>query len=119
VLWRGGPSHIDTFDPRAENYRTQRSRRWPPSYAMPITAMGHWRNTLMRAMHVQQYGQAAVGVRMAATPAAAHGRYRSDPLVLGDGLNARGSVCQMNTGDFSPPPSMGAWVLRAGNREQE
>ena len=125
VIWcfmEGGPSHIDTFDPKPvlEQYAGQ---PMPESYGRPATAMpGTANNALMPSQREwAQYGQSGLWVSNWYPHVAEH----ADDLAVirscqADGLNHVGSVCQMNTGSIlAGRPSMGAWVtygLGAANR---
>ena len=125
VIWcfmEGGPSHIDTFDPKPalEKYAGQ---PMPESYGRPATAMpGTANNTLMPSQREwSQYGESGLWVSNWYPHVAEH----VDDLAVirscqADGLNHVGSVCQMNTGSIlAGRPSMGAWVtygLGAANR---
>ena len=125
VIWcfmEGGPSHIDTFDPKPvlEKYAGQ---PMPESYGRPATAMpGTANNALMPSQREwAQYGESGLWVSNWYPHVAEH----VDDLAVirscqADGLNHVGSVCQMNTGSIlAGRPSMGAWVtygLGAANR---
>ena len=115
VIWlfmEGGPSHIDTFDPKPELERLA-GQPMPASYGKPITAMGTASNTIMPSTRKwKQYGQSGMWVSDLYPTVAQH----VDSLAMfrscwADGLNHVGSVCQMNTGSIlAGRPSMGAWV---------
>ena len=115
VIWlfmEGGPSHLDTFDPKPELQRLA-GQPMPPSYGKVITAMGTASNTLMPSSRQwKQYGQSGMWVSDWYPNVAAH----ADDIAMfrscwADGLNHVGSVCQMNTGSIlAGRPSMGAWV---------
>ena len=109
----GGPSHIDTFDPKPalEKYAGQ---PMPESYGRPLTAMpGTSHNTLMPSQREwAQHGESGLWVSNWYPHVARH----ADDLAVirschADGLNHVGSVCQMNTGSIlAGRPSMGSWV---------
>jgi hypothetical protein len=115
VIWlfmEGGPSHIDTFDPKPELERLA-GQPMPASYGKVITAMGTASNTIMPSTRKwKQYGQSGMWVSDLYPTVAQH----VDSLAMfrscwADGLNHVGSVCQMNTGSIlAGRPSMGAWV---------
>jgi hypothetical protein len=115
VIWlfmEGGPSHIDTFDPKPELDRLA-GQPMPTSYGKVITAMGTASNTIMPSTRKwKQYGQSGMWVSDLYPTVAQH----VDELAMfrscwADGLNHVGSVCQMNTGSIlAGRPSMGAWV---------
>ncbi len=125
VIWcfmEGGPSHIDTFDPKPalEKYAGQ---PLPASYGRPLTAMpGTSHNTLMPSQRKwARHGQSGLWVSDWYPHVAQH----VDDLAVirschADGLNHVGSVCQMNTGSIlAGRPAMGAWVtygLGSANR---
>ena len=116
VIWlfmEGGPSHIDTFDPKPMLEKLA-GQPLPASFGKPITAMGTANNTLMPSKRKwKQYGQSGMWVSDWYNHVAQH----ADDLAVvrscwADGLNHVGSVCQMNTGSIlGGRPSMGAWTL--------
>src|SRR4051794_25162883 len=112
LFMEGGPSHIDTFDPKPELQRLA-GQPMPPSYGKVITAMGTASNTIMPSTRKwKQYGESGMWVSDLYPTVAEH----VDELAMirscwADGLNHVGSVCQMNTGSIlAGRPSMGAWV---------
>lgn len=115
VIWLfmdGGPSHLDTFDPKPELGRLD-GKPLPDSYEKPFTPMGVTDNALMASQRkFQQYGQSGIPVSDWYPKVAEH----VDDLAIirscwADGLNHVGSVCQMNTGSIlAGRPSLGAWV---------
>jgi Protein of unknown function (DUF1501) len=115
VIWlfmEGGPSHLDTFDPKPELLKLA-GQPMPASFGRPITAMGTGGNTIMPSPRVfKQYGQSGIPVSDWLPHIAQH----VDDLALlrscwADGLNHVGSVCQMNTGSIlAGRPSLGAWA---------
>ena len=125
VIWcfmEGGPSHMDTFDPKPalEKYAGQ---PLPESYGRPLTAMpGTSHNTLMPSQREwARHGESGLWVSDWYPHVAQH----ADDLAVvrscqADGLNHVGSVCQMNTGSIlAGRPSLGAWVtygLGSANR---
>ena len=115
VIWlfmEGGPSHIDTFDPKPELDRLD-GQPMPESFGRPLTAMGTASNSIMRSKRkFQRYGQSGIWVSDWYPNIAQH---VDDMCILrscwADGLNHVGSVCQMNTGDIlAGRPAMGAWT---------
>jgi hypothetical protein len=115
VIWlfmEGGPSHLDTFDPKPELLKLA-GQPMPASFGRPITAMGTGSNTIMPSPRVfKQYGQSGIPVSDWLPHIAEH---VDDIAVLrscwADGLNHVGSVCQMNTGSIlAGRPSLGAWA---------
>lgn len=124
VIWlfmEGGPSHIDTFDPKPK-LTEMHGQPMPESFGRPITAMGTAGNTLMASKRqFAQHGQSGLWVSDWYPHVAKHA---DDLAVLrscwANGLNHVGSVCQMNTGDIlAGRPSIGAWTtygLGSANR---
>ena len=125
VIWcfmEGGPSHIDTFDPKPALERFA-GQPMPESYGRPLTAMpGTAHNTLMPSQREwARHGESGLWVSNWYPHVAKH----VDDLAVirsctADGLNHVGSVCQMNTGSIlAGRPSMGSWVtygLGSANR---
>ena len=125
VIWcfmEGGPSHLDTFDPKPalEQYAGQ---PMPESFGRPLTAMpGTAHNTIMPTQRKwARHGESGLWVSDWYPHVAQH----VDDLAVirsckADGLNHVGSVCQMNTGSIlAGRPSMGSWVtygLGSANR---
>lgn len=115
VIWlflEGGPSHLDTFDPKPV-LQTLAGKPMPESFGRPITAMGTASNTLMPTKRTfKNYGQSGIPVSDWLPNIAEH----VDDLAIlrsvwADGLNHVGSVCQMNTGSIlAGRPAMGAWA---------
>lgn len=125
VIWlfmEGGPSHVDTFDPKPELAKLA-GQPMPASFGRPITAMGTANNALMPTKRVfKNYGESGIPVSDWLPNIAEH----VDDLavirsVWCDGLNHVGSVCQMNTGSIlAGRPALGAWVtygLGTANRD--
>ncbi len=112
LFMEGGPSHLDTFDPKPELLKLA-GRPMPESFGRPITAMGTASNTIMPSKRVfKPYGQSGLLVSDWLPHMAQH----ADDLAIirscwADGLNHVGSVCQMNTGSIlAGRPSLGAWA---------
>jgi hypothetical protein len=112
LFMEGGPSHLDTFDPKPELQR-RHGQRLPASFGTVLTPMGIGGNTLLasrRAFH--KHGQAGIEV----SDWLPHIARCADDLAVvhscwADGLNHVGSVCQMNTGAIlAGRPSLGSWV---------
>lgn len=108
----GGPSHIDTFDPKPEVNRLA-GQALPESIERVITPMGVSENPLLPTRRTwRQYGDSGLPVSDWYPHVAQH----ADELCVirscqADGLNHVGSVCQMNTGSIlAGRPSLGAWV---------
>jgi len=116
VIWlfmEGGPSHIDTFDPKPALQKLA-GQPTPESFNPPtITAMGTSTNTLMPDKREwKQHGESGLWVSNWYPHVAEH----VDDLAVvrscwADGLNHVGSVSQMNTGSIlAGRPALGAWV---------
>ena len=108
----GGPSHIDTFDPKPEVNRLA-GQSLPESIERVITPMGVSENPLLPTRRRwQRYGDSGLPV----SDWYPHVGRHADKLCVirscrADGLNHVGSVCQMNTGSIlAGRPSLGAWV---------
>jgi hypothetical protein len=116
VIWLfmdGGPSHLDTLDPKPELTRLH-GQKLPPSYGRPITPMGVSDNTLLASKRkFQKRGQSGIEV----SDWLPHTAECIDDIAVirscwADGLNHVGSVCQMNTGSIlAGRPSLGAWTV--------
>ena len=65
VIWlfmEGGPSHLDTFDPKPALARLE-GQPMPESFGKVVTAMGTGNNTLMASQRkFKQYGQSGIWV---------------------------------------------------------
>src|SRR5713226_1949615 len=115
VIWlfmEGGPSHVDTFDPKPA-LETLSGKPMPASFGTVTTAMGTGNNAIMPSQRTfKQYGQSGIWVSDWYPEIAKH----VDKMSVfkgcwADGLNHVGSMCQMNTGSIlAGRPSMGAWV---------
>src|SRR5579871_4915471 len=113
LFMEGGPSHVDTFDPKPLLTKLD-GQPIPDSIGKPSqTSRGTGDNTLMASKRTwKQYGQSGLWVSDWYPNVAQH----VDEMTVirscwADGLNHVGSVCQMNTGSIlAGRPSMGAWV---------
>ncbi len=113
LFMEGGPSHLDTFDPKPELTRLN-GQRLPASFGTVITPMGAGGNKLLASKRsFKRHGQCGLDV----SDWLPHTATCADDLAVirscwADGLNHVGSVCQMNTGSLlAGRPSMGSWVL--------
>jgi len=112
LFMEGGPSHIDTFDPKPELDKLA-GQPLPSSYKPVILAMGEKNPPLLASKrNWAQYGEGGLWVSdwlpNMATCADDLCVVRS---LYSDGLNHSGGVCQMNTGSIlAGRPSLGAWV---------
>ena len=108
----GGPSHIDTFDPKplVNEYA---GKPLPPSIKRVITPMGVSENGLLASQRTwKRYGQSGLPVSDWYPQV---GEWIDDICVIrsckSDALNHVGGVTQMNTGSIlGGRPSIGAWV---------
>lgn len=108
----GGPSHLDTFDPKPK-VNEYAGKPLPKSIERVITPMGVSENPLLASRRKwKRYGESGLPV----SDWYPHvGECIDDICVIrscmADGLNHVGSVCQMNTGSIlAGRPSLGAWV---------
>lgn len=108
----GGPSHLDTFDPKPK-VNEFAGKPLPPSVERVITPMGVSDNELLASQRKwKQYGESGIPV----SDWYPHvGECIDDIAVIrscwANGLNHVGSVCQMNTGSIlAGRPSLGAWT---------
>lgn len=108
----GGPSHIDTFDPKPM-VNEYAGKPLPPSIKRAITPMGVNENGLLACQRKwTQYGESGLPV----SDWYPHVGECADDLCVfractSDALNHVGGICQMNTGSIlAGRPSLGAWV---------
>ena len=112
LFMEGGPSHVDTFDPKPELEKLA-GKPLPASFKPVILAMGEKNPPIMASRRKwQQHGEGGLWVSdwlpNMATCADDLCVVRS---LYSDGLNHSGGVCQMNTGSIlAGRPSLGAWV---------
>ncbi len=108
----GGPSHLDTFDPKPA-VNEYAGKPLPPSIKRAITPMGVSENPLLASQRRWLHrGESGIPVSDWYPQVA---ECVDDLCVLracwANGLNHVGSVCQMNTGSIlAGRPSLGAWV---------
>src|SRR5947209_8334306 len=121
LFMEGGPSHLDTFDPKPELTRLN-GQRLPASFGTVLTPMGTGGNKLLASKRVfQKHGRSGIEV----SDWLPHIAGCVDDLAVvrscwADGLNHVGSVCQMNTGSIlAGRPSLGSWVLYGLGSEAE
>jgi hypothetical protein len=112
LFMEGGPSHLDTFDPKPL-LNELAGQPLPQSFKAPITAMGETKAPLLECKRTwKQRGQSGLWVSDWFEHVAEH----ADDLVVirscvSSGINHAGGVCSMNTGAvFGGRPSLGAWV---------
>ena len=112
VFLEGGPSHIDTFDPKPQ-LNAMAGQPLPPSFAPVITPMGEYDAPLLASQRKwKQHGESGTWV----SDWLPHIAECVDDIAVirschGNGLNHSNGVCQMNTGAIiGGRPSLGAWV---------
>ena len=112
LFMEGGPSHLDTFDPKPALSELA-GKPIPPSFGRVITAMGEFNSPILASQRAwRQHGQGGLWVSdwlpEIATCADDLAVIRS---CYADGINHSSGVCQMNTGSIlAGRPSLGAWV---------
>jgi hypothetical protein len=112
LFMEGGPSHIDTFDPKPVLNKLA-GKPLPDSFGQVITSMGEDRAPLLASPRTwKQHGQSGLWV----SNWLPHTAEMVDDLCVirscvADGLNHSAGVCQMNTGSIlGGRPSLGSWV---------
>src|SRR5438552_12470122 len=112
LFMEGGPSHLDTFDPKPE-LDNLAGQPLPASFKPVILAMGEKNPPIMASKRKwAQHGEGGLWV----SDWLPHMATCADDLCVvrslySDGLNHSGGVCQMNTGSIlAGRPSLGAWV---------
>lgn len=112
LFMEGGPSHIDTFDPKPALAELA-GKPLPASFGRVITAMGEFESPVLPCKRQwQQHGQSGLWV----SDWLPHLAARADDLAVirscwTNGINHSGGVCQMNTGSqFAGRPSLGSWL---------
>ena len=112
LFMEGGPSHIDTFDPKPELNKLA-GKPLPSSFKPVITPMGEANSPLLASRRKwKQHGQGGLWV----SDWLPHIAECADDLAVirscwSNGLNHVGGVCQMNTGSIlAGRPSLGSWV---------
>jgi hypothetical protein len=112
LFMEGGPSHMDTFDPKPMLNKLA-GKPLPESFGTVVTSMGEARAPLLASPRKwKQHGQSGLWVSELLPHIAAH----ADDLAVirscvADGINHSAGVCQMNTGAIlGGRPSLGSWV---------
>lgn len=112
LFMEGGPSHIDTFDPKPVLDKLA-GKPLPDSFGRVITAMGEFDSPVLASQRKwKQHGESGLWISDWLPHTARH----ADDLAVirscwTNGINHSGGVCQMNTGSqFAGRPSLGAWV---------
>ena len=121
LFMEGGPSHLDTFDPKPK-LRELAGQKLPESFGPIITAMGEVDAPLLADRREwKQHGQNGIWV----SDWLPHMAECVDDLAVirscwGEGLNHANGVGQMNTGSIlGGRPSLGAWVSYGLGTENE
>jgi len=113
LFMEGGPSHLDTFDPKAA-LRKQAGKSLPPSFTKGlITAMGEYDSPIFPDKREwKQWGQSGLWI----SDWCKHVAEAADDIAVlrscwANGIVHSNGVCQMNTGSIlAGRPSLGAWV---------
>ena len=112
LFMEGGPSQMDTFDPKPMLAELA-GKPIPPSFGRVITAMGEFDSPILASKRQwKQHGQSGIWVSdwlpETATCVDDIAVIRS---CVADGINHSSGVCQMNTGSIlAGRPSLGSWV---------
>lgn len=112
LFMEGGPSHLDTFDPKPL-LNTLAGQRIPPSFKKVITSMGEFHSPILGSKRAwKQHGHGGLWISdwlpQIATCADDLAVIRS---CWADGINHSSGICQMNTGSIlAGRPSLGSWV---------
>lgn len=112
LFMEGGPSQIDTFDPKPVLNKLA-GKPLPDSFKNVITSMGESRSALLASKrNFKQYGQCGMWI----SDWLPHTAQMADELAVirscwADGINHSAGVCQMNSGSIlGGRPSLGSWV---------
>lgn len=112
LFMEGGPSHIDTFDPKPLLNKLA-GQQLPDSFGDVITAMGESRSPLLESKRRwRRYGEAGTWV----SDWLPHTAQCVDDIAVirscwADGINHSSGVCQMNTCSIlGGRPSLGSWI---------
>jgi Protein of unknown function (DUF1501) len=113
LFMEGGPSQIDTFDPKPALNKLA-GQQIPDSFDVPITPMGEGRSPLLASPRTwKQHGQGGLWV----SEWLPHIATCADDIAVirscwGNGINHSGGVSQMNTGSLiGGRPSLGSWMV--------
>lgn len=114
LFMEGGPSHLDTFDPKPL-INELNGQQLPASFKPPILAMGESKSPIMGSPRKwAQHGKSGLWVSDWFPHVATH----ADDLAVikscvSDGINHAGGVCQMNTGSVfgGRPRSARGWIM--------
>jgi hypothetical protein len=112
LFMEGGPSHLDTFDPKPALEKLA-GKPIPESFGRVITAMGEFGSPILASKRKwKQHGEGGLWI----SDWLPHIATRADDLAViqscwTNGINHSGGVCQMNTGtQFAGRPSLGSWL---------
>lgn len=112
LFMEGGPSHIDTFDPKPLLNKLA-GQPLPESFGKVLTAMGEARSPLLACPRTwRQHGECGTWV----SEWLPHTAQLVDDIAVirscvSDGINHSAGVCQMNSGSIlGGRPSLGAWT---------
>ena len=112
LFMEGGPSQMDTFDPKPAMNQLA-GQKVPSSFNVPITAMGEVDSPILPSKRQwKQHGQSGIWV----SDWLPHIAECVDDIAVirscwTNGINHAGGVCQMNTGTpLAGRPSLGSWV---------
>jgi hypothetical protein len=121
LFMEGGPSHIDTFDPKPL-LNELAGQQLPDSFGSVLTAMGESRSPLLASKRKwKQYGESGTWV----SDWLPHTAECVDDIAVirscwADGVNHSSGVCQMNTCSIlGGRPSLGSWVSYGLGTENE
>lgn len=121
LFMEGGPSHMDTFDPKPK-LNELAGQPLPPGYKRVVTAMGEIDSPLLASQRKwKRHGESGLWV----SDWLPHIAGCIDDIAVirscwTNGINHSGGVCQMNTGKpQAGRPSLGAWVSYGLGTENE
>src|SRR5262249_5954118 len=112
LFMEGGPSHLDTFDPKPTLNKLA-GKPLPESFGPIVTSMGEVRSPLLASPRKwKRHGQSGLWVSELLPYVA---EMADDLAVIRscvtDGINHSGGVCEMNTGTvLGGRPCLGSWV---------
>lgn len=118
LFMKGGPSHVDTFDPKPA---LDKADGQPPPFALPDVTFAKQGNLLKSPWKFRQYGQSGLPVSALFPHVAQH---IDDLCILRSvhGTNPAhgGALLKLHTGsDQFVRPSMGAWISYGLGTENE
>ncbi len=121
LFMEGGPSHLDTFDPKPL-LNELAGQQLPESFGEVITAMGESRSPLLESKRQwKQHGESGLWV----SDWLPHTATCVDDIAVirscwAEGINHSSGVCQMNTCSIlGGRPSLGSWVSYGLGTENE